>query len=177
MKIPGVMLPDGDGDGVTDQFDLEPNTPKGVPVDVHGVSRDTDGDGVPDYKDKELITPTKCMPVDADGVGNCPDPECCKNKTPQGCSIGNLPSISFKSGSILTSDAKAMLANVAEKMRNSPECSLDVVGFSKKEQSSSKVQAVINYLVDQLGIQSSRISPVYTNDGMDKDVVDLRARQ
>jgi OOP family OmpA-OmpF porin len=48
MKLPKVVLPDGDGDGVTDQFDLEPNTPKGCPVDSHGVSKDTDGDGVPD---------------------------------------------------------------------------------------------------------------------------------
>ncbi len=48
MKLPKPVLDDADGDGVTDQFDLEPNTPKGAPVDSHGVSRDTDGDGVPD---------------------------------------------------------------------------------------------------------------------------------
>ena len=70
---------DSDGDGVPDQFDKEPNTPAGCPVDFRGVSRDTDGDGVPDCKDKELITPTECQPVDADGVGKCPDPECCKS--------------------------------------------------------------------------------------------------
>ena len=79
MKLPKPILDDSDGDGVTDQFDLEPNTPKGCPVDTHGVSRDTDGDGVPDCKDKELITPTICQPVDADGVGKCPDPQCCKD--------------------------------------------------------------------------------------------------
>jgi hypothetical protein len=62
MKLPKPVLDDTDGDGVTDQFDLEPNTPKGCPVDSHGVSRDTDGDGVPDCKDKELITPTQCQP-------------------------------------------------------------------------------------------------------------------
>ena len=69
---------DSDNDGVPDQFDKEPNTPAGCPVDFRGVSRDTDGDGVPDCKDKELITPTQCQPVDADGIGKCPDPECCK---------------------------------------------------------------------------------------------------
>ena len=78
MKLPKPVLDDTDGDGVTDQFDLEPNTPKGCPVDTHGVSRDTDGDGVPDCKDKELITPTQCQPVDADGVGKCPDPSAAK---------------------------------------------------------------------------------------------------
>ena len=58
MKMPKVVLPDADGDGVADQFDKEPKTPAGASVDSHGVSRDTDGDGVPDYKDKQLITPT-----------------------------------------------------------------------------------------------------------------------
>jgi len=77
MKIPTPVLPDADGDGVTDQFDMEPNTPSGAPVDVRGVAKDSDGDGVPDYKDKELLTPQKCFPVDADGVGNCPEPACC----------------------------------------------------------------------------------------------------
>ncbi|MEO9003589.1 MAG: DUF6089 family protein, partial [Ginsengibacter sp.] len=42
---------DSDGDGVSDMFDKEPNTPAGCPVDAHGVARDTDGDGVPDCKD------------------------------------------------------------------------------------------------------------------------------
>lgn len=175
MKIPKQMLDDADGDGVADQFDLEPNTPKGAPVDTHGVSRDTDGDGVPDYKDKELITPTRCMPVDADGVGNCPcDPKC--GAAPQGCNIGNLPSITFKAGSsVLSSDAKAMLASVAEKMRSNPECSIDVVGFDKKEQSSKQVEAVANYLSEQLGIQASRIGNVYKNQ-MAKNTVDIQVR-
>ena len=53
MKLPKPVLDDADGDGVTDQFDQEPNTPAGAPVDTHGVSRDTDGDGVPD----SLIAP------------------------------------------------------------------------------------------------------------------------
>ena len=68
MKMPKPVLDDADGDGVTDQFDNEPNTPAGCPVDTHGVARDTDGDGVPDCKDKELITPTQSQPVDADGL-------------------------------------------------------------------------------------------------------------
>lgn len=72
----GVVLPDTDNDGVTDQFDKEVTTP-GCPVDSRGVSRDTDGDGVPDCRDKELVTPTVCQPVDADGVGKCPCPEDC----------------------------------------------------------------------------------------------------
>src|SRR5262249_26080350 len=85
MKLPDPVLPDADGDGVTDQFDKCPDTPAGVKVDATGCPLDTDGDGVPDYKDKQLITPTECQPVDADGVGKCPDPECCKNMVSSGC--------------------------------------------------------------------------------------------
>ena len=113
MKLPKPTFDDADADGVLDQLDKEPNTPAGCPVDTHGVSKDTDGDGVPDCNDKELITPTYCQPVDADGVGNCPLPDCCKNPPPPvdpGCPIGDLPSISFKGNtSTLTADAKAML--------------------------------------------------------------------
>lgn len=176
MKLPKPVLDDSDGDGITDQFDLEPNTPKGASVDTHGVSRDTDGDGVPDYKDKELITPTKCMPVDADGVGNCPCDPKCGTAAPQGCNIGSLPSITFEAGSaVLSVNAKAMLANVAEKMRANPECNIDVVGFDKKEQSSKQVEAVANYLSEQLGIQASRIGNVYKNQ-MAKNTVDIQVR-
>lgn len=76
MRLPRQPLPDADGDGVTDQFDRE-QTPAGVPVDNRGVSLDSDGDGVPDALDRQLMTPTYCQPVDADGVGRCPCPEDC----------------------------------------------------------------------------------------------------
>ena len=79
MRLPKPVLPDSDLDGVTDQFDQE-QTPEGCPVDTHGVTRDTDGDGVPDCKDKELITPTYCQPVDADGIGKCPCDTTCIGK-------------------------------------------------------------------------------------------------
>jgi len=102
MNIPKPVLLDTDGDGVTDQFDRE-QTPAGCPVDTHGVSLDTDGDGVPDCKDKELITPTRCQPVDVDGVGNCKCPDDCKVAVapPPTCEqkLGALPSVAFKAGS------------------------------------------------------------------------------
>jgi outer membrane protein OmpA-like peptidoglycan-associated protein len=43
---------DTDGDGVMDQLDKEPNTPKGVMVYASGISIDSDGDKIPDYKDE-----------------------------------------------------------------------------------------------------------------------------
>ncbi len=184
MRLPKPVLPDSDGDGVTDQFDQE-QTPAGCPVDTHGVSRDTDGDGVPDCKDKELITPTYCQPVDADGIGKCPCDSNCMTKIVQPvetCAqkLGSLPSVAFKANSNkLSDDAKAVLATVASKMRNNPGCKVVVIGYcssNKKEQQLSwdHVNAVINYMVDKEGISADRFIFNYGQEGGDCNTVDLR---
>lgn len=189
MKLPKPVLDDADGDGITDQFDNEPNTPAGAPVDAHGVSRDTDGDGVPDYKDKELITPTQCQPVDADGVGKCPPPACCDelnrrldsfDLVKKGCGIGELPSVNFKGKSItLSNDAKALLSSAAQQIKANPNCKIAVVGYcstNKSEQQLSwdRVNAVINYLVEKEGISSDRFIFKYGETGGECTTVDLR---
>lgn len=182
MRLPKPVLPDSDGDGVTDQFDQE-QTPQGCPVDSHGVSRDTDGDGVPDCKDKELITPTYCQPVDADGVGKCPCPEGCGTIVqPPTCSqlLGALPSVSFAKNSVkLSDDAKRLLAIVADRMRNSPNCDVVVTGYcasNKVEQQRSwdRVNAIINYLVEKEGVSADRFIFKYGEEGGDCDTVDIR---
>jgi outer membrane protein OmpA-like peptidoglycan-associated protein len=184
MKIPKPVLDDADGDGITDQFDNEPNTPAGSPVDSHGVSRDSDGDGVPDYKDKQLITPTECQPVDADGVGKCPDPACCQDmvkKASSECVIGDLPSVSFKANSAaISKDAEAVLATVADRMRNNPNCKVVVSGYGEPSKASQqlswdRVNAVINYMVDKQGISSDRFIFKYGQTEGDPNTVDLRA--
>lgn len=186
MKIPKPVLPDQDGDGVTDQFDQE-QTPAGAPVNTHGVSLDTDGDGVPDYKDKELVTPTYCQPVDVDGVGKCPCPDstCYEGlfrKSDDDCAakMGPLPSISFKANSnTLSSDAQAVLSTVAARMRNYPECKIVVIGYcssSKREQQLSwdHVNKVINHMVEKEGISNDRFIFNFGQEGGDCDTVDLR---
>jgi len=191
MKMPKVVLPDADGDGIPDQFDLEPNTPAGVPVDSHGRALDTDGDGVPDYKDKELLTPQKCFPVNADGVGVCPESQCCTDlkkkiqdlidnpaSPKKDCSISSLPSIVFKSGSKLTKDAETILASAATQLKASPTCKVKVIGYgaaSKAAQQLSydKVSAVIKQLVEKNGIAESRVIFVYGQDG-EANTVDLQ---
>ena len=50
--VMAAKVMDSDGDGVPDDKDVCPNTPKGVAVNAVGCPLDTDGDGVPDYKDK-----------------------------------------------------------------------------------------------------------------------------
>lgn len=190
MKFPKPVLDDADGDGVTDQFDHEPNTPAGCPVDSHGVSRDTDGDGVPDCKDKELITPTQCQPVDADGVGKCPPPACCDELGKKldslrlhgttGCGIGDLPSVSFKEHSIaLSNDAKAVLASVAEKMRQHADCKVAVIGYGESNKAAQqlswdRVNAVISYLVEKEGVSQDRFIFRHSQEGGDGNTVDLK---
>lgn len=78
---------DSDKDGIKDQFDMCPRTPKNVSVDKLGCPIDSDGDGVPDYLDQCPNTPSKAyglvdefgceLDTDGDGVPDykdeCPD--------------------------------------------------------------------------------------------------------
>jgi len=180
-----ALKTDTDGDGVSDIFDKEPNTPAGSPVDTHGVTRDTDGDGVPDWKDKQLITPTECQPVDADGVGKCPDPACCgvlmdsiRNMQMAPACPTDYPSLSMK-GTSLSNDAKAMLSSVASKLKEKPTCTITITaypGASKKQQSlaDKKLAAIQTYLVETLGISADRIVTDKSIGGGDENVIDIK---
>ncbi len=185
MILPKITLDDADGDGVTDQFDLEPNTPPGAPVDTHGVSKDTDGDGVPDYRDKELLTLQNCFPVDEDGIGNCPEPDCCKELrtgvpriTTSECTIINLPSVQFNGNSVrLNRNATAILESVAEQLKANPGCKVRISGHgavnkAAQQLSWDRVNAVMKYLVERQGIADNRIIFEYGTDG-DANTVDL----
>jgi outer membrane protein OmpA-like peptidoglycan-associated protein len=201
MLIPPPVLPDADGDGVTDQFDMEPNTPTGAPVDVRGVSKDSDGDGVPDYKDKELLTSSKCFPVSTDGVGTCPEAPCCielKERINSGglgtggtgtgtgtggegggsCGLNNLPSIKFTPSSArLSKEAMSMLSSAAAQIKAQPDCRVRVVGHGtsdKRAQQMSwdRVRTVIRYFVEKQGLSQDRFIFTYGEEG-DPNSVDL----
>lgn len=183
VKIPKNDCNDADADGVCDHLDREPNTPAGCPVDTHGVTRDTDGDGVPDCKDKQLITPTECQPVNADGVGKCPDPECCKNNAvvdkKQNCPC-DYPSLSFKGNALtLGADNKAMLATVASKLKANPDCMITINGYPEASKASQatcqkRLDAIKIYLVEKEGISADRITTNCEVGGGDKNTVDVK---
>ncbi|MGZ8517576.1 MAG: OmpA family protein [Chitinophagaceae bacterium] len=188
MILPKPVLPDQDGDGVTDQFDQEV-TPAGVPVDSHGVSLDTDGDGVPDARDKEKITPTTWQPVDADGIGKapCPDSTCFEpymnrigNSPECATALGSLPSLTFSGNTTtLNSDQRAMMAGVAATLRNNPNCRLNIIDYctgskAKMGQGQKRADAVRNYLVEREGISGDRITILTGQDGGECGTVDLR---
>jgi flagellar motor protein MotB len=185
LKVPVPVLKDSDGDGIPDQFDLEPNTPPGVQVDSHGRAVDTDGDGVPDYKDKEKLTPQKCFPVDSNGVGVCPEPWCCQTdyllaKTDSGCHINSLPSLVFKKGSAaLSAGNKMLLDSVAQLLLVNRGCRIMVRGYTDAsyrgvQLSWDKVYSVVQYLVDTKGTLNSHIIFSYANNDDDPDKINLR---
>ncbi len=191
MKLPKPVFEDADGDGVIDQLDREPNTPSGCPVDAHGVTKDTDGDGVPDCKDKQLITPTECQPVDADGVGKCPEVPCCTELQKQvsgggtGSAAGNeancptdYPSIRMNKVSI-SAENKALLSSVVSKLKANPTCSITLTGYPKADKrnqalANRKLDTVKNYLIEQLGISADRITTNMVIDGGDEQTIDIR---
>lgn len=193
------ILKDSDGDGVVDQFDLEPNTPAGANVDSHGRAVDSDGDGVPDYKDKEPLTQQKCFPVNADGVGTCPEPACCgkveslqkeldelkKNgiaKATTGEKVGeDLPSLKFDAGSSkIKSDAKTkkLLDAIADKMKANPNYKVKVIGHPladkvSQQKTYERIKSIIRYLVDKKGISENRFVFVLDGGSGDPNTIDV----
>lgn len=59
---------DDDGDGISNETDECPSTPKGAAIDEKGCPLDSDGDGVYDYADKEENTKSD-LNVNENGVG------------------------------------------------------------------------------------------------------------
>lgn len=118
---------DTDGDGVTDDLDKCPDTPKEVQVDAEGCPLDTDGDGVGDYMDKCPQTPHGAT---VDQVG-------CMNQLV-------LNNVEFVvNSSELTMDAKASLDLVADALRGRPDVkSMSVIGHTDSTGSNAYNQAL-----------------------------------
>lgn len=170
MILPAPVLPDADGDGITDQFDRCPGTPAGVAVDSHGCPMDTDGDGVPDDRDKQLITPTECQPVDADGVGKCPCPEGCGTAT-AACGSIMAGSVAFDNNSSrIRPSAQSQLSTLASQMQANPTCKVVITGSgnsSKAQQQRSwdRVNAIIEYMSEKHSIDRNRFIFQYGQAG------------
>lgn len=171
MTFPNPVLPDKDEDGVSDQFDKCPKTPAGLKVDVHGCPLDTDHDGVPDYLDKQLITPTECQPVNADGIGDCPCPDGCKDivtnggdnknkKNPCG-TIGACTLLFPENSNKINKGIETQLTVLAAQMQANPNCKVVITGGgggskAKEQRSWEHVNAVIEYMGDKHSISRDR---------------------
>lgn len=153
------LAKDADGDGVSDLFDKEPNTPAGVAVDGSGRSLDVDADGVPDHLDNDPFSSKgakvdengKELDSDNDGVADGQDVE--PNTKPgslvnfqgktidvkpsEGSSLSGgmlLPSVYFKvnSSTINYWSSYDALANVAKALKANPSLKLNVIGNADK---------------------------------------------
>jgi OOP family OmpA-OmpF porin len=114
----GATKTDSDGDGVMDDADECPDTPRGAKVDARGCPKDSDGDGVYDGIDKCPNTPkgakvdARGCPMDTDGDGvfdgidQCPD-------TPKGTPVDAV-------GCSTDSDGDGVLNDV-DKCPNTPK--------------------------------------------------------
>jgi outer membrane protein OmpA-like peptidoglycan-associated protein len=84
-----MLYKDSDGDGVSDVFDKDNNTPEGAKVYGDGTAVDSDNDGVPDYKDVEPFSSPGAKvdengkEIDSDGDG-VPDSRDLEPNTPPG---------------------------------------------------------------------------------------------
>ena len=181
MILPNPVLPDEDGDGVTDQFDKCPHTPAGIAVDAHGCPLDTDGDGVPDYKDKQLITPTECQPVDADGVGKCPCPDGCKDlKEKNACGNIGAGTLLFPAGNnTISTPMEVQLSTLAAQMQGNPNCKVVILGGGsgskiKEQHSWEHVNAVIEFMSEKKSLSRDRFIFKYGEAG-DENIVTYRS--
>ena len=170
------VLLDSDGDGVVDEMDKCPNTPRGIPVDARGCPPDSDGDGVPDYLDQCPGTPpgvavdNSGCPFDSDGDGVADHLDKCPN-TPKGATVNEAGCWSLQAttlydsnSSYIRTEAYPLLDEVASILEKNPEMEVEVQGHTdnrgaaKYNQwlSEKRAEKVKDYLVSK-GIDPSRL--------------------
>ncbi len=175
---------DSDGDGVYDEFDKCPNTPKGTKVDTKGCKLflDDDKDGIENSLDKCPNTPegakvdTKGCKLflddDKDGVENSLDK--CPN-TPLGAAVDqngcpetiNL-SINFENNSYVVKEASlAKVDKFADFLKKYKNYTAEIVGYTDSRGSaaynkklSQKRADEVKRLLVQRGVDASRLTAV-----------------
>jgi len=187
------MPADTDGDGVTDNNDQCPGTPRGTRVNASGCVLDSDRDGVADNNDRCPGTPRGAtvnsagceLDSDNDGVVNRID-QCLSTPAGQavnevGCHvIFTLEGVNFDTNSATLTSAAQTKLNVAENILNdNPNINVNIEGHTDSNGSDTynmqlserRAQSVVNYLAEN-GINRNRMtavgkgesSPISTND-------------
>ena len=149
-----LPMSDVDEDGVSDDLDKCPDSPKGITVDTTGCPMDTDKDGVPDYQDK---CPNTLRGVKIDKKG-CP-----VNKRED---LERLKKgINFKSGStVLTKPSFKTLDDIVKLLTKFPDVNLEIQGHTDNvgedeynmNLSQGRAQSAVDYLIRK-GIPVERL--------------------
>lgn len=180
------LTTDDDGDGISNFYDEDNETPEGVAVDSHGNPMDSDGDGIPDYMDEDPFTQKGAQvdaqgrAIDSDGDG-VPDAQDKEPNTPKGTMVNfqgvdisknvgggtYLPSVYFNFNSAdVTAANDERLATIALALKNNPDLKLHLVGHADNrgpEQYNEKLarrraESVKEKLVKVFGVDGARIS-------------------
>jgi OOP family OmpA-OmpF porin len=155
-------LADSDGDGVTDDKDKCPDTPKGVAVDLNGCPLDSDQDGVSDHLDKCPATAAG-VKVDADG---CPIPVPTKSAEVTEAGTWIYKDIQFEvNKSDLKQSSIPTLNEIVDALNAQPGLNIEIQGHTDSTGahdynvglSQRRAQSVKNYLVTK-GIDPSRMT-------------------
>lgn len=148
---------DSDGDGVLDADDRCPGTPAGAAVDAYGCALDSDGDGVADYKDA------------------CPGTEAGAKVDERGCKVEPKEEVvvdmrlNFDVDKYqIKPEMVSEIAKVAEFLRQYPGVNAQIQGHTDSTGSNQYNQglserragAVKDYLINNFGIDGSRLSAV-----------------
>ena len=137
---------DSDGDGVVDDMDKCPNTPKGVEVDAQGCPLDNDADRVPDNLDK------------------CPNTRKGATVNEVGCWTLQAAMLFDTNSSYMRDEASPLLDEVITILKKNPEIEVEIQGHTDNAGSAEynqwlserRTKRVMEYLM-QNGIDSERL--------------------
>lgn len=169
-----VVMVDSDGDGVTDDKDMCPDTPRGAPVDAKGCPLDSDGDGVPDYLDKCPGTRAGAK-VDQDGCEIKMEPMA----KVENVVIDNILLFDFDSAALKSGAAEVLDSSYAKFKGKDAVGSVIITGHTdssgpeayNQRLSERRANAVRDYLISQ-GADASKLEargagesqPAFGND-------------
>jgi len=167
---------DSDADGIIDDKDQCPDTPRGVKVDARGCPVDSDGDGVVDHLDRCPETPSGVTvdsfgcPLDSDSDGVPDYLDKCAN-TPTGATVNEVGCWALKAtmlfdtnSSYVKDEAYPSLDKVATILRENPGMKVEIQGHADSTGtaeynlwlSERRAERVMDYLVSK-GIDPERL--------------------